>query len=669
MELPEPLRLRSEWTAPVLLVGVSSVLWAWQGLRVHGPWFIPDEVVYAELGKSLYRLGHFEILGARPSFFSLIYPLFVGPPLVWSGIERGYTVAKELQAVAMSLAALPVYCFGRSVMSQGWALGAAALALAVPALALTGFLMTEVLFYPIFCLSVWLIARVLVRPTLALQALVLSSILLTALTRLQGLLLAPAFVLTALLAAGLGGTWPRLLVRLAPSLVVLTLGAFVWIGVAFALGRNPLGAYAVTTGGHYTASQALRFVVYHAADLILLTGVVPAAAVVLLTASVLRGTETAPEVIALVAVTIGMTVTILPFVAVYAAGFTGRVAERNLFFLAPLFFTTFVAWLSRGARRPAVLLAVTSAALLALVVSTPWDLLAVPRAEPDAFTFVPFVDLQGRFPAAEPAVVIGLLATTLLALLALPRRLLLVIPLILGLLLAGASVSAARFTASTAGAYEYLMVGSDRRWVDKAVPGPVDFLYAGERSWSGGGSVWTNLFWNDRIERLDTLFGATVAGAIGTHRDFVARNGRVLTGSSPLRLPYVVASTRLQLAGRKLLASAAGLVLWQIDPPLRIVSRVAGIDPGSGLLDGRAQLIAYRCRGGSARLVLLSPDDRLVQIVRAGARARQISLTAGVPWQGKVAMRASELPGTRTCKLSLTGVAGVRALRLTFYGG
>jgi hypothetical protein len=213
------------------------------------------------------------------------------------------------------------------------------------------------------------------------------------------------------------------------------------------------------------------------------------------------------------------------------------------------------------------------------------------------------------------------------------------------------------------------MVGSDRRWVDKAVPGPVDFLYAGERSWSGGGSVWTNLFWNDRIERLDTLFGATVAGAIGTHRDFVARNGRVLTGSSPLRLPYVVASTRLQLAGRKLLASAAGLVLWQIDPPLRIVSRVAGIDPGSGLLDGRAQLIAYRCRGGSARLVLLSPDDRLVQIVRAGARARQISLTAGVPWQGKVAMRASELPGTRTCKLSLTGVAGVRALRLTFYGG
>jgi hypothetical protein len=670
MELPERLRTRAEWAAPVLLVGVSSVLWAWEALRVHGPWFIPDEVVYAELGKSLYRLGHFEILGARPDFFSLVYPLFVGPPLVWAGIERGYVVAKELQAVAMSLAALPVYCLGRSVVSRGWALVATALTLALPALALTGFLMTEVLFYPAFCLSAWLMARVLVRPTLGLQALTLGSILLTGLTRLQGLLLAPAFVLTAVLASGLSRTWPRLLVRLAPSVAVLALGAFLWIGIALASGRNPLGAYEVTTGGHYTASQALHFLVYHAADLILLTGVVPAAALVLLTASVLRGRETSPEVIALVSVTIGMTLTIVPFVAVYAAGFTGRIAERNLFFLAPLFFTTFVAWLRRGAPRPAVLLAVTSAALLALVLATPWNRLAVPAAEPDAFTVIPFVDLHGRSPGAEPELVIGLLAAALLALLALPRRLLPIVPLVLGLLLAAASVSAARYTSSTARAYEYLMVGSDRRWVDRAAPGPVDFLYAGERDWSGGGPAWTNLFWNDRIDRLDELFGATVAGAPpATHRDSVARNGRVITASSALASPYVVASTRLQLAGTKIGASSAGLVLWRISPPLRIVRRTAGIDPGSGVLDGRAELIAYRCRGGTARIALLSPDDRTVQIARARRSAENVPLTAGVLWQGEVALPAPGRPETQVCELSLTGTAGVRALELTFQGG
>jgi hypothetical protein len=200
------------------------------------------------------------------------------------------------------------------------------------------------------------------------------------------------------------------------------------------------------------------------------------------------------------------------------------------------------------------------------------------------------------------------------------------------------------------------------------VPGPVDFLYAGERSWSGGGPAWTNLFWNDRIERLDELFGASVAGANAAHRDSVARDGRVV-GSSPMTLPYVVASTRLQLAGRKIWASYAGLVLWQIDPPLRIVTRTTGIDPASGVLEGRADLIAYRCRGGTARVALLSPDTRVVHLVGAGAPAQKVSLTAGVPWQGDVAIPAPARPGTRACELSLTGAAGVRALELTFHGG
>ena len=662
-------RLRA-WAPPALLVGVSSAVWAWEALRVRGPWYIPDEVTYAELGKSLYRLGHFEILGARPDFFSLVYPLFVGAPLLLAGIERGYAVAKELQAVAMSLAALPVYFLARSVASRGWALVAAALALALPALALTGFLMTEVLFYPLFCLSVWLIARVLVRPTLILQALVLGSILLTALTRLQGLLLAPAFLLTAVLAAALNRTGPRSLLRLAPSIAALVLGAVLWFGLALVTGRNPLGAYEVAASAPYTAAEALRFLVYHTADLVLLTGVVPVAALVLLTASVVRKRETAPEVAALVSVTIGTTLTFVPFVAVYATGFTGRIAERNLFFLAPLFFASLVAWLRRDAPRPALVLAGTSAALLALVLTTPWDRFVVPAAEPDAFSFVPFVDLHGRFPGVDPAVLIGALAAVLLALLALPARLLRLAPLVLGLLLAGAAVSTARYTASTASAYEYLMVGSDHRWVDKAAPDPVDFLYTGERSWSGGGPVWANLFWNDRIERLDVLFQATVAGAgpAQAHRDLVARDGTVVSGSSPLTAPYVVASTRLELAGTKLAASYAGLVLWQVEPPLRIVSRITGLDPGSGALDDVARLIAYRCRGGSAHLVLLSPDDRVVRIAAAGASAQQVSLTAGVPREGDVAIPAPARPGVQTCELSLNGTAGVRALELTFQG-
>lgn len=573
MELPERLQRVQEWAPPAVLVALSTGLWVWAGSRVPGPWFIPDEVVYAELGKSIYRLGHFEILGARPSFFSLVYPIFVGLPLHAAGVERGYAIAKGLQALTMSLTAVPIYFWSRSLVSRPGALLAAALTLALPALTLTGFLMTEVLFYPLFCLSAWLMAQALVHPTLRLQALLLCSILLVALTRVEGLLLIPAFVLAAFVTAGLTRTWLRGLRPFAPALVTLTLGALVWIGVALASGRPALGAYQVTaSGSRYTVSEALPFVLYHAADLILLTGVVPAVALVLLTAAVLRRRETAPEAVALVAVTIGTTLAFVPFVAVYAAGFTGRLAERNLFFLAPLFFTVCVTWLGRGAWRPRTLLGLTALVLLALVFATPWNRLVVPAAEPDALTLVPFVDLHERFPGLEPAVVIGVLTITLLALLALPRGLLPLLPVVVGLLLVGASLSAARYAASTARAYEGLMVGSDHRWIDEVAQGPVDFLYSGEQSWSGGGPVWTNVFWNNRIERVDEVFGDSIAGPSAAHADVVAGDGRVLAGWPPMRLRYVVTSNLVQIDGTRLAESSAGLVLWRINPPLRIVT-------------------------------------------------------------------------------------------------
>lgn len=669
MQLPQRLRQLPEWAAPAALIAVSTGLWGWAGARISGPWFIPDEVVYAELGKSLYRLGHFEILGARPDFFSLVYPLFVGLPLHVAGIARGYEIAKGLQALAMSFAVVPMYLWGRSVVSRPGAVAVCALTVALPALALTGFLMTEVLFYPLFCFSAWLMARVLVSPTLGLQALLLVSVLLVALTRLQGVLLAPAFLIAAVIVAGVSRSWWQGLLRLAPTFASLALGSLVWLGIALVSGRRPLGAYQVTAGGSYPASRSLRFVVYHAADLMLLTGVVPVVALVLLTARVLRRQERAPEVVALVAVTIGTTLTIVPFVAVYASGFTGRLAERNLFFLAPLFFLAFVTWLCRGAPRPDVLLGLTAAVLLALVVATPWNRLVVPAAEPDAFTLVPFVDLNSRFPHIHPAVVIDLLAATLVGLLALPRRLLRLIPLLLLALGAGASVSAARYAGSTASAYQRIMVGSDQRWIDEAAPDRVEFLYAGEQSWSGGGPVWTNVFWNDRVERLDLLFGSQVAGPSAAHRDLVAGDGHVFSKQAPTAPRYVVASTAFLLAGTRIAASAAGLSLWRVNRPLRIVTRSAGIDPVSGTLGPRADFVAYGCRGGTADLSLLSPDAREVQIVRAGGPVEKVSLTAGIPWSGKVTVPAPDRPGHEACDLSLRGVAGVRALELTFRGG
>jgi hypothetical protein len=536
-----------------VLVFVSALLRGWAATRVPGPWFIPDEAIYAQLGRSLWSTGHFRILGATPDFFSLVYPAFVGLPLHLVGIVHGYDAVKWLQALAMSLAAVPVYVWGRTLVSEGWAVAAAALTLCVPELGLTGFLLTEVLFYPLVCLSAWLMARALLRPTLTRQALVLAAIFVTALTRLQAIVLAPAFLLAGLLFFGARGAR-----RLLPTVAALVVVAAAWVGLTFARGKEVLGAYQVTAGSGYDAHEAFQFVVYHAADLALASGVVPAVALIALALT----RDRSPDVRAFVAVTLSLTVFIVPIVGVYASRFSGRFEERNLIVLVPLLFLALVVWLERPRRLSATLLGCAGVAVLLLI--TPWNRYVVPAVEPEAFSLIPLVEFRHHL---VPYAAVVIVAAALFALaLAFPR----VVPLALGLLLAAASVSAAHVAARQARGYQLGMVGSQHEWIDDHVSGSVLFLYGGELGWSAGGPVWTNAFWNDRIRQVDELSQAYIAGPVVHYRARVLRDGRIVVPRDHRpALRYAVAGRQLQLAGDRL-ADSPYYVLWRIDPPLRL---------------------------------------------------------------------------------------------------
>jgi hypothetical protein len=208
------------------------------------------------------------------------------------------------------------------------------------------------------------------------------------------------------------------------------------------------------------------------------------------------------------------------------------------------------------------------------------------------------------------------------------------------------------------------MVGSDRRWIDEAAPGRVDFLYGGEQAWSGGGPVWANLFWNGRIDRAEQLFGAEISGPAPVRRDVVLGDGRI-RGSGTEARRYVVAAARLQLAGTALTSSDAGFVLWRADEPLRIVARRDGVDLATETLAAKARLVAYACRGGSVALILLSPDNRVVRLWRNGVLYRAVRLRAE-PWSASIPFAPPPRPGRQACTLSLTGASGVRAARLDF---
>src|SRR5919199_1038003 len=154
----------------------------------------------------------------------------VGPLLAFGNLQLGYTLLKALQALVMSLTAVPVFLWARSPVPPRYAL----LALAVPGLAFAGFVMTEVAFYPMLCLAAWAMARALERPTAGRQALALAGIGVATLTRLQAIALVPALVLAILIKAALDRTWLRGLRRFAPLVGALVGLAAVGVAVKLA---------------------------------------------------------------------------------------------------------------------------------------------------------------------------------------------------------------------------------------------------------------------------------------------------------------------------------------------------------------------------------------------------------------------------------------------------
>ena len=622
---------------------LSAALRGWAALAVPSPWYTPDEQVYAELGRSLYRLGRFEIFDATPGFYSLVHPLLVGLPLNLSDLELGYDLLKPIQALAMSLTAVPVYLWGRSLMRPAPALAAAALALAAPGLAFTGFVMTEVAFYPVLTLAAWASARALARPTTGNQALAVAAILLAALTRLQAVVLFPAFLLALALKVAFDRTWLRGLRPYVPTGAALAGLVVAWLGVSAVAEGSALGAYGVTSEVGYDLWDMLRFTLYHAGDVVLLTAVAPVAALVVLAFACASGGERAPEARAFVAVALAFSVVSTASVGVFTSRFLGRLAERNLIALAPILFLALALWIDRGAPRPRIPLAAACTVCLALLVAVPWNDFVTAAAKPDAFSVIPLLDLRTAYPEVDVTVVIAVAAIEVLAVFAfLSRRLLWLLPAALASVLVWASVVVSRDVADDARTFHRAIVGADNRWIDSAVDGPVAYVYGGEQSWSAGAPAWINVFWNRKIDAVYRLFGARIAGPMPDRSVRPVADGRLLSPTGrPITEPFVVISRRMSLVGELLATTETSMGLWRISGPARLSTRVSGIDSG-GTIAVEGRVVAYDCRGGELRLALVSPVRQTVELQRDGRSFRTARLEAGERFEARVPAAASE---------------------------
>ena len=80
------------------------------------------------------------------------------------------------------------------MMTHRFALLAVVLALLVPAFSLTGALMLETAFLPIFVMALFALAVTLEHPSIVNQALTLLAVVVASLTRFEGLILVPIIV-------------------------------------------------------------------------------------------------------------------------------------------------------------------------------------------------------------------------------------------------------------------------------------------------------------------------------------------------------------------------------------------------------------------------------------------------------------------------------------------
>ncbi len=123
--------------ALIVLVAASAAGRFAAALGVLGPWIAPDEMAYAILGRSFWETGDTRLFGLPGGWYGF-YPYFAGLPLASFGPATGLIVLKAVQAVLVSLTAVIVYFWTQRLVSQWWALSAAAMSVAMPATRLFG---------------------------------------------------------------------------------------------------------------------------------------------------------------------------------------------------------------------------------------------------------------------------------------------------------------------------------------------------------------------------------------------------------------------------------------------------------------------------------------------------------------------------------------------------
>ena len=190
-------------TSPLALVGAAAVLAAvlqvLMSLGLPGPWVAPDELIYAELAKSIGSGALPAVRGEVTWGYGILYPLLISPAwTVFDDPSRAYVAAKVVNSVLLGVTAFPAYFLARKFVDARAAVAVAAFSVFVPSMLYSGTLLTEVALYPVFVLALVGIASAIRRPTRRNQLLAVGGIGLACSAKPLSIILAGVYVLVVI---------------------------------------------------------------------------------------------------------------------------------------------------------------------------------------------------------------------------------------------------------------------------------------------------------------------------------------------------------------------------------------------------------------------------------------------------------------------------------------
>jgi len=484
------------WGVPIALWLGSGAVLALVTSRV-ADWFVmTDELLYERLALSIDRLHSPipHVHGVAIGSINQLYPLLLAPLFTSGTVANSLHSAHVLNAFVITFAAVPAYALALRVTGKAWASAlAAVLTVAVPWIALSSFLLTEVAAYPAFVLAVLAFHVALTEPSDRHDVVAAAALVLAIVARTQFVVLA---VVLALLAAR---RWRehRVLVAVYAVGVLLAL-------VVVASGHNALGTYGSTASGNPIPLAIFGSFFSHLSRIAIGLGLIP---FVVGGAWLLRREPFAELALA-------TTVLLTLEVASYDERFGGgTVHDRYLFYVAPLFTIAFAAALARW-ERPRWTLTLPVAVLVIGFAAAPlpvYDKLNVdtPTATVDGYLRR---ELGGLAGARIFLIVLALIVAALVleAAVLFGRRVTVVTLAVLAVLLATAETGYAfeRLfrTDGTAGRPLTADPSGELAWVDRAVGRNatvtmVPFPVVSGEYWPNASYWWDLEFWNVSANR------------------------------------------------------------------------------------------------------------------------------------------------------------------------